>query len=397
MRPVRAALIAVGVVAVAVSIGYFFYSNFEKVSEEINTGCQEEARNNPLLAAQRFFEANGLSVSSHEGLTELAPTTATMIIPSDRIEMGLKDAERYLQWVQNGGHLVVAAGHEIFFKAPRQDFLLDLAGIGLHKIEYHDDAESDTLEDDDSVTEKKISPNREYFVYVDWPGSPDYLTVHMNNFYRLKITQQKFPVLINLSDDAGSYFLRLRIGRGYLSVVYNSAFMENYEIGQYDHAAFLWRVATVDTPRPLWLVYRDQMPSLAAWLAHFAWTALVSVAVFLGLWLWYASRRFGPLLPSSTPTRRRLLEHVAATGRFLWQRGDGQLLYKGVYHVLVRTLEMRHPAWLSLSSADLKQRLADISRLPLAQVTQAMSYSHSKNEHEFAKSIQILEHIRKSL
>jgi hypothetical protein len=123
----------------------------------------------------------------------------------------------------------------------------------------------------------------------------------------------------------------------------------------------------------------------------------VSAGVLLLIWLWYASMRFGPVLPAPALARRRLLEHIEASGRFLWRGGQAERLLKGVRQSLYRTLELRHPAWASLPSAELYRRLAELARVPKDEVQNALLYIHAGNEHEFTKVISTLEHLRKSL
>lgn len=398
----RATLLGLAVILLGGVVAYWFFTNFEKVSDEINIGFQGEARSNPLLAAQRFFEHYKIPVSSHEGMAQLPPLDSVMIVPTQRLEMGPNEAGRYLRWVQQGGHMVVAASAGYYENAQRQDALLELVGIGLDEntFTYREKSTDNSEQDfsDEESDDENYSGLHNNLVYVDWPGSNALLTVTMNDYYRLDIDSPKYPVVMALEDEIGVYLVRLKIGDGYLTVLYNSYFMFNYDIEHYDHAAFLWKVTRIEPRvRPVWLVYSDDMPSLAVWLARFAWTALISFGIFLVVWLWYASRRFGPLLPPLPQARRRLLEHVEATGRFLWQRGYSQQLYKGVNHALLRTLEVRHPAWLNYSADKLQQRLAEISRLPVDQVQQAMDFNQTNNEFEFTKTIQTLEHIRKSL
>lgn len=396
----RIALLVGVVVVLGSLIGYWFYTNFEKVSEEVDVGFKGEARTNPYLAAQRFFETYDIEVTTVEGLAQELPEAITFIVPTGRYEMGPKEAQRYLDWVERGGHLVVTAAQGYYYEGEKQDHLLEMVGLSLAENTLTRRAFSGMEEDEEDDTSDSITAEADLtqpVVHADWPGIPYLLTVDMNDYYRIDSGAAEHPVVLQLEDIIGAYLVRLRIGKGYLTVVYNSHFMTNQYIARHDHAAFLWQVATINTPRPVWLVYLDNMPSLAVWLARFAWTALLSFGVFLLVWLWYASRRFGPLLPPVVMARRRLLEHVEATGRYLWQRRHSQQLYKGVHTALQRTLEIRHPAWLSLSPNKLQQRLADISRLPLPQVQQAMNYVNTQNEHEFTKTIQTLEHIRKSL
>jgi hypothetical protein len=405
-------LLVLGSVLLGGLLAYWFFTTYEKVSEEVDIGFHGEARSNPLLAAQRFFETYQVPVNSHEGLVQLPPQDTTLIVPTQRLEMGPNEAGRYLHWIEAGGHMVVAASRGYYKLADRQDALLELVGIGQVENTFtYSPAETQASDDDTSdedTTDAQVCPApsnpdgaqflHDNLVYVDWPGSNALLTMMMNDYYRLDTDAVNYPSVLTLEDEIGVYLVRLQIGKGYLTVLYNSYFMFNNDIKKYDNAEFLWRVAQIDTtPRPVWLVYSDDMPSLAVWLARFAWTALSSFGVFIIVWLWYASRRFGPVLPPLPQARRRLLEHVEATGRFLWQHDNSQQLYQGVNHALLRTLEIRHPAWLSKSAEQLQQRLAEISHLPFAQVQQAMTFSHVHNEFEFTKTIQTLEHIRKSL
>ena len=241
------------------------------------------------------------------------------------------------------------------------------------------------------------NPQSGGLVDVDWPGSGDFMTVHMNAHVRLARSPAKHKILLQLADDDGIYLVRLALGRGVLTVLADGGFFSNRRIAENDHAAYLWRVAQLGDTRPVWLVYNDSMPPLHRWLMQHAWTALIAGTMWLLLWLWAASRRFGPLQAIAPLTRRRLLDHVEAAGRFLWRAGQGERLLKGARQALYRALELRHPAWAALSSQDLYQRLAELSGVPQEQVQGALLYTHLGSEHEFTHVIQTLERIRKSL
>ncbi len=373
----RQGLIIALLLALASAIGYWFYSNFERVSKETEVGFLGPARYNPLLAAQRYFESFGVKAHSLEGLTVMPPHRATLIIPSARYEMGGGEAQRLRRWVEAGGHLVVVPSAAFDEEYERSDLFLDPLGIQVKAIE---DPESSGLVD------------------VDWPGSTDFMTIAIDAYVRLDASQSKAKVLLELADEDGAYLVRLAVGRGVVTVLSNANFLSNANLNKDDHAVFLWRVAQLgNTQRSVWLVFSDGMPPLHQWLMQHAWTALIAGSVLLLLWLWSASRRFGPLRPIVPLARRRLLDHIEASGRFLWRAGQGEQLLKGVRQTLYRALELRHPAWAGLNSHDLYQRLADLSGLPYETVQGALLYTHHGNEHEFTLAIQTLERIRKSL
>jgi hypothetical protein len=278
--------------------------------------------------------------------------------------------------VEAGGHLVLVPSAAFDEEYDRADRFLDPLGIAVKPIE---------------------DPETGGIVDVDWPGSKDFMTIKVDAYVRLDSSQHKVQILHELADEDGAYLVRLAVGKGVVTVLSDANFLTNYNLNKYDHAAYLWRVLQLDEARPVWLVFSDGMPPIHRWLMQHAWSALLSGSVLLLLWLWAASRRFGPLRPIAPLARRRLLDHIAASGRFLWRAGQGEQLLKGVRRTLYRALELRHPAWAGLASQDLYQRLSELSGLPFEAVQGALLYTHHGNEHEFTLAIQTLERIRKSL
>ncbi len=372
----RQALFLLLVLVLGSAIGYWFYTNFETERKEIEIGFLGEARYNPTLAAQRYFQSFGLVARSEEGLTVLPSSNATLLIPSARYEMGGGEAARLKRWVEAGGHLVLVPSAAFDEEYQRADLFLDPLGI---KVKPIDDPETGGLID------------------VEWPGSNDFMTIKVDAYVRLDSSAHKTKLLLELSDDDGAYLVRIAVGKGVVTVLSDANFLTNYNLNKYDHAAYLWHVAQWDEKRPVWLVFTDGMPPIHRWLLQHALTALISGSVLLLLWLWATSRRFGPLRAIIPLSRRRLLDHIAASGRFLWRAGQGEQLLKGVRRALYRALELRHPAWAGLSSQDLYQRLSELSGLSLEQVQGALLYTHHGSEHEFTQAIQTLERIRKSL
>jgi hypothetical protein len=373
----RSAFVTALVLALIGWAAFWFFSNFERVEVEKNVGLRGEASVNDLLAAQYFLQATGMQAKSVEGLGETPPTDGTLIIPTERFEMGDEQAQELLHWVKQGGNLVVTVPRRYREEEEDDDDdpLLDPLGAG---------GVSGTWKGGPTVPTE-----------VDLPQAGDFLQVEMCPSIRLESSDPE-PEL-SLSDEYGIYLLRYVVGRGHVTILSSTTFMTNDSIGRFDHAAFLWHLAHDQNQGPVWLVYKDTMPSLFGWLALHAWQVLVSGALLLVVWLWAASRRFGPLLPPPPLVRRRLLDHIEASGRFLWRHGHAERLLKGVRNALFRTLELRHPAWANLPSQELYRRLAGLSRLSANDIQLALLYTHTGSEHEFAQVIHTLEQVRKSL
>jgi hypothetical protein len=127
------------------------------------------------------------------------------------------------------------------------------------------------------------------------------------------------------------------------------------------------------------------------------WAIIISIMILLLFWLWGASRRFGPLLPVPPCIRRRLLEHIEASGHFWWRQDRAFMLLRGAKQALLKRLESVHPDWISLSNTELSQQLALVSGLSAKKIENAWHCTKPDNEITFTQTVQIFTKIRKFL
>lgn len=357
--------------------GYWFYRNFELVSDKVHVGYQGEARYNSLLAAERFLNTKTSPAKSMSSLVGLPLSNGTLVIPTERYEIGPQQANALLGWVRAGGHLIVIpADASATENRPAQDWLL--SGLGVRSV----------------INSAKA---REPFVptNVDIPAASDFMQVSFKPCttlaYRGKENHSASAA------DMGGHMLRYHLGRGFLTVLSDADFMLNSSIGRYDNAAFLWYLTHDQHPGEIWLIYGGDMPPLWKWLGTNAWPVLVSAALLLVAWLWSSSRRLGPVRAAAPLARRRLLDHIEASGRFLWQQGQLAKLLNGTRAALLRMLESRHPALASLPREALTMQLAELSNTTPGAIQKALFEQHAPNETEFTDAIILLETIRKTL
>ena len=123
--------------------------------------------------------------------------------------------------------------------------------------------------------------------------------------------------------------LEIKRGSGLITLAANLDFIENAAIDDYGHAEFFWHLLHGLHPQPqnVWLIHQDDLPPLWKLLWERAWSLLLTLALGIPLGILALSPRFGPLQAAPTPERRRILEHIHASGRFMWKRhqqGDTQ-------------------------------------------------------------------------
>jgi hypothetical protein len=356
--------------------GYWFYQNFSLVDKTVHIGFQGDALTNPLLAAERF-----LNSPSHptQSLTRFVapPPRATLVMTGSRFELGAQRSAALLAWVRAGGALIVVpGGTQDDTTREEPDALLQPFGVARVRA--------------------TLKPQGVYLpTNVDWPAAPDFMQVAFVPGW--KLVARGVKPMYSVADDTGTHLLQYRYGSGVLTVLSDAGFMQNGAIGRYDNAAFLWYLTHTRPAAPIWLVTAGDMPPLWKWLAAQAPLVLLSAALLVLAWLWARSRRFGPLRAEPPLARRRLLDHIDASGRFLWRHGQRATLLNAVRSGVWRVLEARHPGWARLPQAALITHLATLTQAPAATLQQALFDPYAPNEYQFTEAISLLESIRKAL
>ena len=367
---------------------YWFVNNFERHEVERYMGYQGEARTNPLLAARRFLQGMGVPVETVDHLQELdelPPAGDVLLIWTQRHTLSDTRSQALLDWVNQGGHLIVLARYpewnwETEEMEELADTLLDSQGI---YVAYHEE-EWDDEQDEDRPFEATL------------PDTTKPLTVDFYTNYRLEgWTDEDFV----LADDYGVHVGHRWLGEGRLTVATDLDFITNDGIGEHDHAEFLWEMVHWQdaVPGKVWLVHNDDMPPLWLWLWIHAWPLVIVLSLLWLAWLFSAVRRFGPMQPVPPAARRRVLEHIEAAGHFLWKRNQRRRLIEGVRQALHRRLMALHPGWAELDPKEREKHLAKLCDLSEEQVSQLLHRGEFKSPQDFTALIQHLEDVRKKL
>lgn len=376
-----AILVSLLILSLLGAAGYWGFQHLEKKEIELPTGLTGEAAVNPLLAAERFLTAMGIATTPLDDtsrlLRKLGPTDV-LLITSDRQTLGLQRTSALLDWVKKGGRLVVTVPHFSKEEEPLHDPLLDSLDLTLFYVD------EDTIDEDMD----------EYADYldIDWPTAADFMQIDIDLQYVLEGAQTGDWVLEN---DWGAVLVRRQHGYGTVTIVTDLDFIQFLRIGEHDHAKFLWHL--VDGQGPVWLITNNDMPSLWEWLWQQAPEIMIAGLLWLGLWLWARSRRFGPRLAEAPPVRRRILEHIDANGRFLWQQKASHHLVAAVRKDFLATAAKRYPGWDRMSDDERAELLASETDQDIKITRRLLDEPEVRHQHEFTRKIRQYENIRKQL
>jgi hypothetical protein len=329
-RVARFALAALGVLLIGA-----FLSRFERVPVTERVGATGEARLRPFLAAERFSKRMGLSARELRALPQLEglPTGSVLILPRQRRSVDERLAARLAAWVNRGGHLVVEAELE-----GAEDPVFARFGL---RFEPGSHARQ-PLRLEVTGSERKLA------VTSLRPG---------------RVLAGRAKTVFRVGAAGSERILSVAAGAGLVTAAVELDFARNGYIGANDNAELLWKILNLTPAWDLAVFDHPQRLSLVDFLVRHAAGALAAALLLLALWLWRIVPRYGTLLPDPPLARRRLLDHLRASGRYLWARGLGGRLAAAAREAALRRVARAYPDFPDAAPAERAARLAALAGL----------------------------------
>lgn len=385
-----------------------------------------EAQNkNPMLAATRLLEARGHAVRiepmlSYQLLNRL-PDGVLLLSPYAK-SPDERQARLLLDWVRRGNTLIMTPGwvqnsgdkakKMLILSEELPDPLGKHFGVSMSgRTRVDETCRIDPLEeklraeraaedkdDEESKEDQKTEPAEPVrLVCLNAPGAAN--TIEMR---RQSDTLQRFegkgpqPLWGDTHELAVLVYAE---GRGKVAMVASDpgdSYFDNDGLRLFDHGELLLLLAGQSgATAPVMLVQHNETMGWAGWLWHNCRPVLLGLAAMLLLWTWSATRRFGPLLPEAASERRALIEHIEASGRWLWRLPQGRvLLLDAVRKRTEKQLLRRLPELHALDGVARVRRLARLTRLPEPQISEALLGAPAKRAADFTQQISTLQQLR---
>jgi hypothetical protein len=361
----RTRLLLFGGVVVLIALAVvWFRNNFEKVPVKEWVGASGEAQRRPFLAAARLAERMGWRARELRSVPELEtlPATGVLLMPNRRQALTAERREALLHWAERGGHLVVEA---------------ELIGV------------PDPLLEQLGVTRTE-GPLPARAVRVE-PSPGRALNVFMPS--TVKLGGGTGEVRLR----AGDQVLSLTRGRGAVTVLSTLQFARNRSIGTGDHAEFLWHVLGMTPSRELVVYWSPGRLSLWTFLKANAAPALAACAALLFLWLWSIMPRFGPVAPDAPPGRRRLLDHLRASGRYYWTKGLRSRLVLAARDAALRRIARAQPDFAGAPESERVARLGSLIRTTPEESHRFLTAAGAMRGADFIKLTQHAQRVHSAL
>lgn len=385
----RGRIIALSALGILIFLGVvWFFATHDRVMVKEWVGPSGEARLKEFLAAQRFADRMGMKVTEVRSLPELdaLPAQAVLIVPHHRQQLPQSRIVALLQWVERGGHLIAEAEYPGV-----ADPLFDQLGVKR------------------STAEETTKP-----LVVALPDTERKATVFMPGGVKLETAQPDVRLRV------GSSVISYAHGRGLVTAAASLRFARNpgwddyfsrmmkrpaVSIGEYDHALLLWSILSLTSGREaslapryeLQLLFRPEPLSLLGFLREHATPALIACALLLALWIWSIVPRFGPIAPDAPPGRRRLLDHLRASGRYYWAKGLRSRLVVAARDAALRKVARAQPDFATAPQAEKAARLSTLAGISKEDAGRFMVAAGAMRGADFIRLTQDAQSVHKAL
>ncbi|MBC7917135.1 MAG: DUF4350 domain-containing protein [Rhodoferax sp.] len=358
----------------------------EWIEVDVPTPARGEAAKNPLYATQALARGLGARIKQVEGLTEMPPAQATLVLNSRHWDLFPDRVQRMRDWVRGGGQLVIAK------------WAIDLPSLeGLLPI---DDVEVKRKPKKPGECHSLTEPSDVQPAYALAPAESDALTDRSYRIcalldgYAMKASGKS--LIWEVQGDAGVEVLRVAVGRGSVTVIGPWEMMDNAHLLREDNALLTVAALQLRNGAEVWFVAQEQREALLAWLWHNTWPAMLLLLLAIVLMLWRSMARFGPLIAPVGAQRRSMTEQVMGTAQFLHQHG-GAALHAAQLRALYETASTRLFGFAALPVMAQAKMLAAATSLDEDSLARALAAPHGLSKNGLSNRLVLLETARRRL
>jgi hypothetical protein len=344
----RNLLIAVLAAAMLAGGVYWFLSEFHQVPFEFRTPPAAPARRNRLLALEQTLQARGHEVfnSLRFATKEFAePGDSAVILDLDPRNLREAEVDQLLAFVARGALLLVRMPANAEGRAGK---LLDDLGV-------------EPLAPDPACFEIKLYGTRHYRMCGGTRLGGD--------------LEENYTQLASYDDtEYGYWYGHAWYDKGRVFLVSELDMLHNSALDAPEAVVVAEALLKPLLERKRIHLFRgiDAEP-FHVLLLRVGWPFFVPALIALLLWLWQRNERFGPRLADVPAGRRALLEHVRASGEFLFRRGQPVAMHRAVLARVQRRIDEREPVIAALPDGARETALATRTGLDAGAIRHALN------------------------
>lgn len=423
----------------------YIYQRLDWQERRMDLGWEQEAVISPYLATRMYLEAEG--VDKVDGV-RVSPSkeqvfgVEAVFLPYASFLPLPSQHEFLLEWVDEGGHLLVGSGSDEF--PPILSKLGFSTSSNSLAIYEDDDEESEEelsfaellREENERLQEEAgsgendsnkvcvapydqcnelVEPDLdiEFLTRLSFEGDEDDLVINIAVSRDIKHPQidpsselesdeirssdafEKADVFYWGGDQNGVRFVQLNYGEGLISIIVDPTIFNNAQLGHFDHAYLLQLLLA--NHREVLIVEGKHMPPLSTLVWRHYREALFGLVLILVLGAWYLIPRFGAIRDQQSFARRSREEGMRAIAQWHWRRSEFDIMVEPIRKEILQLSARRWPAFKRWSIDQQHRQIAELCQLEVELVAQALDRKKCSDEQSFLNLIQKLQIIRNCL
>ncbi len=430
------AIVAVLLVALVALAGFVFTRLYEQRSEQEWVPATGEARR-PWYAAERLMQALGHESRTLEEIPDFATLDphAVYVLAAGRTEWLDEQRAALERWVEAGGHLVMESN-----SLRESDPVFDAFGVHRDKLWYrphedepnadaakgqdgdeddHDDGDAnrtDLVPSHDSAPngapapqqegpkpaakavpkpapKRKVDPDDEggWAAFEGRVGDGRILRISMRGGESLSGPKADW----SMRDEHGTHVLHFARGQGQVTAINDISVLNERALGKIDNAEFIGDIAALSPGAPVLFQQRGRL-SLWRWLVLYALPVVVVTIAAVIAWIWRAGPRFGPIRHDGTVERRSLVDHLHASGRFLWDAQERAALADAVRARVLARVRREHNEFELLGPSGQRDLLVASLGIAPADAERLLAIGATTSAAEFVRLAAIAAQIHRN-
>ncbi|TDF35117.1 DUF4350 domain-containing protein [Alteromonadaceae bacterium M269] len=382
----------------------YIVMSIEVFEAERESSTNPEVRKNEYLAMQSLLERIDISVVIEEDYRRLFSSNTNSVTPTIDDSILLTDAEaaipktlakRLLQWVEDGGFLVVSMNS--FSQdtgSHRGNELLNELGVGIEWLELEEDEELDVVvpEGTANMEINDGEPDVELTYMTDPSSHP--IEVSLETDYRIYVLDDS-NVSYTAGNDDGSVFVQIDHGEGLITLMTETYIWDNYQIDDYDNAILM--IGLLENSDKVYIVNPKELPHWTLLLRDYSPAFVVFFGLFICLCIWYLSKRFGGVIKTDEEEQTRFSDHIRVAGDYYWENDKQEQMITDVRGAIFLKINQK---WPSTKNAEQKKVITLVSELSGMQTdaVELILYGQGKlNQAQFTQCMKGLQQLRKML
>ncbi len=366
------------VLALAIALFTWIARHTYWADAKIPMPLKGEAATNPFYVVERFSRALGARAEWNRGLA-LPSAHGVVFISAWHWDLSEDRQRRIESWVESGGRLVV------------DQSLIS----GTDAFERWSGIKRQVKERPKRRGALDLNPLQSCYTLDEEGGSRNsYSICRMDSSTSLN-TGRKIDWALR-RPDSGMQAVRVRVGRGSVTVINGSPFNEE---SLFDDDNGLLFVAATRLRRgdEIHFFSESHHASLLELAWQLGWPVFGLIGSLLALTLWRSGARFGPLAAPTETARRSLAEQIRGTGQFALRIGSADALHAAAARALNDVAALHIRAYEHLKGTERMSALATATGYEADSLAAALNHSGSRRSEHLRSSIELLEAARRRI